>query len=121
VEPLTPEDDWARTLVAQIAEFAATHDRPRPLVRVTLTDDEQFFLAALAPRPGDGFVTLYPHPEHANDLVVGADGAVMVPRSVVVPLVSIRKIELLTHVPRGTRSNVGFLLPPGHAPGGPGP
>jgi PII-like signaling protein len=115
-EPLTPEEDWARTLVAEIAEFSATHDRPRPLVRVTLSDAEQFFLASLAARPGDGFVTLYPHPERAGDLVVGTDGAVTVPRSVIVPLASIRKVELLTHVPRGTRSNVGFLLPRGSGP-----
>ena len=110
---MTAEDAWARTLVAEIAEFAATHNRPQPLVRVTLADDEQFFLASLEPRPGDGFVTLYPHPQQAADLVAGTGGAVMVPRSVVVPLSSIRKIELLTHVPRGTRSDVGFLLPPG--------
>ena len=108
---MTAEDEWARTLVAEIAEFAATHDRPQPLVRVTLADGEQFFLASLEPRPGDGFVTLYPHPEQAADLVAGAEGAVMVPRSVIVPLAGIRKVELLTHVPRGTRSNVGFLLP----------
>ena len=80
---------------------------------MTLADGEQFFLAALEPRPGDGFVTLYPHPQQAADLVAGTEGAVMVPRSVVVPLSGIRKVELLTHVPRGTRSNVGFLLPLG--------
>ena len=37
----------------------------------------------------------------------------MVPRSIVVPLSGIRKIKLLTHVPRGTRSNIGYLLPGG--------
>jgi PII-like signaling protein len=112
-EPLTAEATWARTLIAEIEEFAATHNRPRPLVRVTLADGEQFFLASLDPRPGDGFVTLYPHPEQALDLVTGTEGAVMVPRSVVVPLSGIRKVELLTHVPPGTRSNVGFV-PPRH-------
>ena len=112
-DAMTAEDAWARTLVAEIAEFAATHNRPQPLVRITLADDEQFFLASLEPRPGDGFVTLNPHPQQAADLVAGTGGAVMVPRAVVVPLSSIRKIELLTHVPRGTRSDVGFLLPPG--------
>jgi PII-like signaling protein len=116
-EPHTPEEDWARTLVAEIEEFAATHARPRPLVSVTLADDEQFFLAGLEPRPGDGFVTLYPHPQQANDLVVGTGGAVMLPRSVIVPLSSIRKVELLMQVPRGTRSNVGFLLPAGQLDG----
>jgi PII-like signaling protein len=112
-EPVTAEDTWARTLVAEIEEFAATHDRPQPLVRVTLADGEQFFLAWLEPRPGDGFVTLHPHPEKVADLVTGPHGAVMVPRSIVVPLSGIRTVELLTHVPRGTRSNVGFLLPLG--------
>ncbi len=80
-------------------------------MRVTLADSEQFFLASLEPLPGDGFVTLYPYPKQAADLVAGTEGGVMVPRSVVVPLSGISKVELLTHVPRGTRSNVGFLLP----------
>jgi PII-like signaling protein len=111
--PETAEDAWARALVAEIEEFAATHNRPQPLVRVTLADGERFFLAWLEPRPGDGFVTLHPHPEQAADLVTGPHGAVMVPRSVVVPLAGIRTVEMLTHVPRGTRSNVGFLLPHG--------
>jgi PII-like signaling protein len=109
--PATAEDSWARTLVAEIEEFARAHDRPQPLVRVTLADGEQFFLASLEPRPGDGFVTLHPHPQRAADLVAGTEGAITVPRSLVVPLSGIRKIELLIHVPRGTRSNVGFLLP----------
>jgi PII-like signaling protein len=106
------EDSWARSLIIEIREFASTHDRPHPLVHVTLADGEQFFLAALDSRPGAGFVTLFPHPKQAVDLVGATEGAVLVPRSVVVPLSSIRKIELLTHVPRGTRSNVGFILPP---------
>jgi PII-like signaling protein len=110
-EPVTAEDLWARTLLAEIQEFATSHDRPQPLVQVTLADGEQFFLAALESRPGDGFVTLYPHPDQAMDLIAGAQGQVLVPRSVVVPLASIRKLEMLTHVPRGTRSNVGFILP----------
>jgi PII-like signaling protein len=107
----TGEEEWARSLIDQIREFAESHDRPQPLVRVTLTDGEQFFLAALEPRPGVGFVTLYPHPKQAADLTAGRERSVLVPRSVVVPLSGITKVELLTHVPRGTRSNVGFLLP----------
>lgn len=110
VESRTAEDEWARSLIEQIRQFAETHDRPQPLVRATLSDGEQFFLAALEPRPGDGFVTLYPHPGQAAELVPGAEGSVLVPRSVVVPLSGISKIEMLAHVPRGTRSNVGFLL-----------
>jgi PII-like signaling protein len=112
-DPVTEEDAWARMVVTEIQEFAASHDRPQPLVRVTLADGEQFFLASLEPRPGDGFVTLHPHPRQAAELVVGREGSVMVPRSVVVPLSAILKVEMLTHVPRGIRSNVGFVLPLG--------
>jgi len=110
-EPVTAEETWARTLVAEIQDFARAHSRPQPLVRVTLDDGEQFFLASLEPRPGDGFVTLHPHPQQVSDLVAGPEGALTVPRSIVVPLSGIRKIELLIHVPRGTRSNIGYLLP----------
>jgi len=35
----------------------------------------------------------------------------VVPRVLVVPLSGIARVELLSHVPRGTRSNVGFSLP----------
>lgn len=108
----TAEEAWARGLLDEIREFADTHHRPEPLVQVTLSDGEQFFLAAVEPRPGDGFVTLYPHPDLADELIPGSAGDVLVPRAVVVPLASIHKLELLSHVPRGTRSNVGFLLPP---------
>jgi PII-like signaling protein len=109
-KPRTAEEAWAQTLVAEIEEFAAMHDRPQPLVRVTLADGEQFFLAFLEPRPGDGFVTLHPHPDQVAELVPGPQGNVMVPRSVVVPLCAIHKVELLARVPRGVRSSVGFLL-----------
>ena len=109
ISTATPEGEWARALTDEIREFAETHGRPRPLIRVTLTGGEQFFLAALEPRPGDGFVTL-PHP-HRPDRVAGTEGAVL--PALVVPLAGIAKVEMLAHVPRGTRSDVGFLLPPG--------
>ena len=110
-EPPSPEDLWASALVAEIREFAVTHDRPEPLVQVTLADGERFFLAAVDARPGAGFVTLYPHPEQASGLVTRDKGEVLLPRSVVVALANISKLEMLTHVPRGTRTNVGFTLP----------
>jgi PII-like signaling protein len=115
-QPTTPEEHWARSLLDEIAEFARSHQRTQPLVRVTLADGDEFFLVALEPRPGDGFVTLYPHPERVADLVAGQEGALLVPRALVVPLSGITKVELLTHVPRGTRSNVGFSLPAHEAP-----
>jgi hypothetical protein len=44
----------------------------------------------------------------------------LAPRSIVVPLSNILKLEMLTHVPRGTRSNVGFILPIRKHPGSQG-
>jgi PII-like signaling protein len=108
----SPENAWVHAMIEQIRDYAISHDRPQPLVQVTLADGERFFLAAIEPRPGQGFVTLYPHPELATELVPGDHGEVLVPRSIVAPVSGIRKVELLNHVPRGTRSNVGFLLPP---------
>jgi len=105
------EDRWVRSLIDAIREFAAAQDRPQPLVRVTLADGEQVFLAAVDPRPGGGFVTLHPHPEHASDLVARADGALLAPRTLIVPVSGIRKVELLARAPRGMRSGVGFDLP----------
>jgi PII-like signaling protein len=104
-----PEREWATRMLEQIDEFAHAHDRPRPLVRVTLADGEAFFLAALEPRPGHGFITLHPHPDAAGELVTTADGHVTVPRALVVALARIAKVELLASVPRGTRSDVGFV------------
>ena len=109
--PRTPEEHWTRTLHDEIAEFATSHPRPRPLVRVTLADGEQFFLASLEAGPGEGFVTLYPHPERVADLMAGDSDDLVVPRALVVPLSGIARVELLAHVPRGTRSDVGFSLP----------
>jgi PII-like signaling protein len=109
--PVTPEDHWVLALVAQIAGFAASHQRPRPLVRVSLADGEQFFLASVEPRPGAGFVTLHPHSPQLGHRAGGREEAALVARSLVVPLSGVAKIEMLNHVPRGTRSDVGFILP----------
>jgi PII-like signaling protein len=110
-DPVTPEDHWARALLDEIGEYARARGRKQPLVRVTLADSESFFLAGLEPRPGRGFVTLYPHPPQVADLVPGEQGAALVPRALVVSLSGIMKVELLTQVPRGARSDVGFELP----------
>ena len=91
--------------------FAREHGRHEPLVRVTLVDGERFFLASLEEHPGDGFVTLRPHPEHYGDMVQGERGDMLVPRVLVVPRQSIQKMELLASTPRGTRSLMGFRLP----------
>jgi hypothetical protein len=61
---------------------------------------EQFYLSALDPRPGDGFVTLHPIPSRRPTSSPGP--AVRVRPAVADRALSgIRKVELLTHVPRG--------------------
>jgi PII-like signaling protein len=104
----TTDADWVRSLCEQVAAFAGARGRPEPLVRVTLADGEQFFLAAVEPTPGGGFVTLHPHPQRYDDMLSRADGPPMTPRVLIVPRASIAKIELLSRTPRGTRSLVGF-------------
>lgn len=113
--PATPraergEAAWVDRFAAQVDTFARDRGRHEPLVRVTLVDGEQFFLASLEEAPGDGFVTLRPHPEHYEDMVQGKLGDMLAPRVLVVPRQSILKMELLASTPRGTRSLLGFRL-----------
>lgn len=79
--------------------------------RVTLSDGEQFFLASLDERPGEGLVTLYPHPERYEEMIETEPGSVLSPRAVIVSPGSIVKLEVLADTPRGTRSLVGYRLP----------
>lgn len=100
------EARWLGGFTDQVTRFARERGQRRIAVRVSLVDGEEFFLAQADPSPGGGFVTLYPHPRHH------ADGAQAVPaRGLVIPLTSIRKIELLPKVPRGTRSLAVFGPP----------
>lgn len=108
---VSDEAGWVERFAAQVDAFARERGRHEPLVRVTLVDGERFFLASLEEQPGDGFVTLCPHPEHYGEMVQGEQGAMLVPRALVVPRQSILKMELLASTPRGTRSLMGFRLP----------
>ena len=101
-------EDWVGRLAAQAEAFARTRGLQQPIVRVTLVDGEQFFLASLQPEPGDGFITLHPHPARYADMVGGGGGDMVTPRALIIPIRSVVKIELLTRPPRGTRSLVGF-------------
>jgi PII-like signaling protein len=109
--PTTDEARWVDQFAARVEAFARERGRHHPVVRVTLLDGERFFLASLDPEPGDGFVTLCPHPDHYGDMVQGEHGDMLFPRVIVVPRQSIAKLELLASAPRGTRSLIGFRLP----------
>jgi PII-like signaling protein len=102
---------WVARFNEQVAMFARDRGRHEPLVRVSLSDGEQFFLASLDEQPGGGLVTLYPHPERYEEMIETERGAVLSPRAVIVSPGSIVKLELLADTPRGTRSLVGYRLP----------
>jgi hypothetical protein len=102
------EAGWIARFAEQVDAFARERGRHESLVRVTLVDGDRFFLASLEEHPGDGFVTLFPHPEHYEDMLLGERGNMLAPRVLVVPRQSILKMELLATTPRGTRSLVGF-------------
>ena len=110
---VTAETSWVGRFNAQVAAFALERGRHEPLVRVTLTDGEQFFLASLDERPGEGLVTLYPHPERYEEMIATGRGELVSPRAVIVSPASILKLEMLADTPRGTRSLVGYRLPRG--------
>jgi PII-like signaling protein len=120
VEVMDPEGSeagasgrWVRALLEQVERFAREREAREPVVRITLADDERFFLYAVEPGPGDEFVTLHPHPERFAEMLAARAGGRIPARSVVVPLSSIAKIELMTRPPRGTRTLVGLHHPPG--------
>jgi PII-like signaling protein len=104
------ESSWVGRFNQQVAAFALERGRHEPLVRVTLTDGEQFFLASLDERPGEGLVTLYPHPESYEEMIETEHGRLVSPRAVIVSPASILKLELLADTPRGTRSLVGYRM-----------
>ena len=105
------EAAWVNLFAAQADAFARERGQHEPLVQVTLVDGEQFFLASLHPEPGDGFITLCPHPKHYAEMIEGQQGTVLAPRVLVVPRQSILKVEFLAKTPRGTRSLMGFHPP----------
>ena len=94
----------------RVREFARLRGGHDPVVRVTLADGERFFLYAIEPGPGREFLTLYPHPEHYEQMLETSSGRVP-PRAVIVPQGAIAKLELLPRPPRGTRSLVTLRLP----------
>ena len=103
---------WVRDLLARVARFARERETLDPVVRLTLADEERFFLYAVEPGPGDGFVTLHPHPERYDEMRVTHGGERVPPRALVVPLSSIAKVELMARPPRGTRALVGLRRTP---------
>ena len=83
-EPRGAEHELVRRLTAVIAAFALDQRVSRALVHVEFNDGTRFALHSISPEPGMGFVTIMPYPEDLPDA----------PGAIVVPVGSIRRIEL---------------------------
>lgn len=90
-----PLDQLVERLHRRIAEFAQKHGLDQAAVEVELSDGALIPVASISAEPGFGFVTLCPHGEEPQELVV--------------PIGSIKQIVL--GAPEPARSRFGFSLP----------
>ena len=88
-----PHEEFVSRLLRQIRDAAE-----EPHVEVELADGSRVAVESISAEPGFGFVTLRPHPSGEP------------PEAVVVPLGSIRRIEISRVADRD--EPVGFRLPP---------
>jgi len=94
-----PHEAFVERLHKAIASFAETAGVQKPLVEVELADTSRFVLERIEPEPGFGMVTLY--------VTDARDDA---PDAVIVPIGSLRRIEL-SKAPEERVQRFGFSLP----------
>ena len=94
-----PHEAFVERLHRAIASFAEAMGVEKPLVEVELADTSRFVLERIEPEPGFGMVTLYV-----------ADGREDAPDALIVPIGSLRRIELRTAPDKIER--FGFSVPP---------
>ena len=94
-----PQDEFVHRLHRQIERFAAEQGVERAFVQVELVDGSRFTVHSITAEPGYGFVSIRPHEEDEPD----------VPGELIVPVGSIRRIEL--DRAEEERSQLGFSLP----------
>ena len=90
--PAPPVEEFVAHLHRQIAGVSE-----HPHVEIELVDGSRFTVQSIVAEPGLGFVTLRPHPEDER------------PEAVVVPLGSIRRIEI--SAASEPEAPFGFSLP----------
>jgi hypothetical protein len=95
-----PLEEWVHRLHRRIDAFAHEAGVERAFVEVELVDGVRWPLDAIAPEPGFGFVTLRPQRDLDEDDV---------PEEVVVPVGSIKRIELRRA--EDQRGRAGFAVP----------
>jgi hypothetical protein len=94
-----PHEAFVERLHRAIAAFAEAAGVEKPLVEVELADTSHFTLERIEPEPGFGMVTLY--------VTDARDDA---PDALIVPLGSLRRIELRKAPDTG--ESFGFTVPP---------
>jgi hypothetical protein len=97
--PQLPHEEFIDHVHRAIAQFAEATGVAKPLVEVELADTSRFTLERIEAEPGFGMVTLYV-----------ADARDDAPDALIVPLGSVRRIELRTAPEKS--ENFGFTVPP---------
>jgi hypothetical protein len=93
-----PHEAFVERLHKAIASFAEAAGVEKPVVEVELADGSRFVLERIEPEPGFGMVTLY--------VTDARDDA---PEALIVPIGSLRRIELRTASERA--ESIGFSVP----------
>jgi hypothetical protein len=97
--PEGPHEEFVQRLHRAIGAFGQAHGIEMPVVELELMDGARFVLERIDPEPGSGMVTVH----------VRADDDDETPDALIVPLGSIKRIEL-RKAPEG-RLAVGFSVP----------
>lgn len=95
-----PHEAFVERLYRAIARFAESAGVEKPLVEVELADTSRFTLDRIEPEPGFGMVTLYVH----------ADRDAAAPDAIMIPIGTIRRIEL-RKAPDERAGRFGFVVP----------
>jgi hypothetical protein len=99
--------EWVAGLETLSKRFAELRGVPAPSVRVSLANGESFLTKGVTDLPGAGFVSFSVFPEDLEDMLTDPEGNPVTPVSVVVPIPSIVKIELMAAAPEQKR--LGFV------------
>jgi hypothetical protein len=99
-----PHEAFVERLHRTIARFGEETGLTTPLVELALADTSRFALDRIEPEPGFGMVTIYVHARDTDS-----------PDALVIPIGSIRRIEL-RRAPEEHAARLGFSVPPPRRP-----